>query len=142
MRAEGIEFAPLQTSLSRNTSRHTMRGMHFTRVAEAKLVRCTQGSVFDVALDLRSQSPTFGKWVGLELDAKRANAIFIPSGVAHGFLTLEPESDVLYQIDRIYQSGFDAGVRWNDPFFGIKWPAAPQFIHPRDASYPDYRPPT
>lgn len=141
MIAAGIDFVPLQTSLSRNRFRHTLRGMHFTSVPEAKLVRCTQGRIFDVALDLRPNSSSFGKWVGAQLDARSANALFIPNGVAHGFLTLEPDSDVMYQIDRIYQPGFDSGVRWNDPYFAIKWPSEPQLIHPRDAGYPDYVPP-
>jgi dTDP-4-dehydrorhamnose 3,5-epimerase len=138
MKAAGIDFEPQQTSLSRNIARHTLRGMHYTTAPEAKLVRCVRGRIFDVALDLRPQSAMCGKWVGLELSAQLANAIYIPAGVAHGFLTLEDDSDVLYQIDRIYAPGFEAGVRWDDPIFGITWPAAPRVIHPRDLAYPDF----
>jgi dTDP-4-dehydrorhamnose 3,5-epimerase len=138
MKTAGIDFEPRQTSLSRNIACHTLRGMHYSTAPEAKLVRCVRGRIFDVALDLRPQSVTWGKWVGVELSAERANAIFIPAGVAHGFLTLEDDSDVLYQIDRIHAAGFEAGVRWDDPLFGITWPAAPKAIHPRDLAYADF----
>lgn len=140
MKAAGLDFEPRQTSLSRNTSSHTLRGMHYATIPEAKLVRCVRGRIFDVAVDLRPQSVSFCKWVGVELDPRNANALFIPSGVAHGFLTLEADSDVLYQIDRVYAPGFDAGVRWDDPCFAIKWPATPDIIHPRDLAYPDFSP--
>jgi len=138
MGAANIDFTPRQTSLSRNVGALTLRGMHYATEPESKLVRCTRGRVFDVAVDLRPSSPTFRRWASVELDAVRANAMFIPAGIAHGFLTLVADCDVLYQIDRIYRPGFDAGVRWNDPAFCIAWPAAPAVIHPRDASYPDF----
>lgn len=140
MATAGIPFHPQQTSLSRNTARSTLRGMHYTTEPEAKLVRCVRGRIYDVALDLRPQSETFGKSIGCELDSKNAMALFIPAGVAHGFLTLAADSDVLYEIDRIYRPGFDAGVRWDDPFCKIKWPETPRVIHPRDLSYPDFVP--
>jgi dTDP-4-dehydrorhamnose 3,5-epimerase len=134
----GIAFAPTQTSLSFNRVRHTLRGMHYCVEAENKLVRCTRGRIFDVALDLRRDSTTFRRWFAVELDAARANALYIPSGVAHGFLSLEPDTDVLYQIDRPYRPGSDAGVRWNDPQFAVAWPAVPAMIGARDRDYLDF----
>lgn len=140
MDAAGFTFHPQQTSLSRNKAKSTLRGMHYTTEPEAKLVRCVRGHIYDVALDLRPRSKTFGKSTGWELDSDSAAALFIPAGVAHGFLTLEADSDVLYQIDRIYRPGFDAGVRWNDPSFNIEWPETPRVVHPRDLSYPNFVP--
>jgi dTDP-4-dehydrorhamnose 3,5-epimerase len=134
----GIKFVPTQTSLSFNRALHTLRGMHYCLEPEAKLVRCTRGRIFDVAVDTRRDSPTFRRWFGVELDPVKAQGLHIPAGVAHGFLTLEPDSDVLYQIDRRYRPGFDAGARWNDPQFAIEWPAAPVVIDPRDRDFPDF----
>jgi len=134
----GIGFVPAQTSLSFNRAKHTLRGMHYCTEPEAKLVRCTRGRIFDVALDIRRDSATFRRWVGLELDPSGARALYIPALVAHGFLTLEPDSDVLYQIDRPYRPGFDAGVRWDDPQFAIEWPARPAVIDPRDRAFADF----
>jgi len=132
-------FAPAQTSLSRNPRAFTLRGMHYQRPphAETKLVRCVRGRIFDVALDLRSDSPTYRRWVGVELSADNLRGLYIPEGVAHGFLTLEADSDVLYQIAPKYEPGHEAGVRWDDPAFAIVWPAPPALISPRDATYPD-----
>jgi dTDP-4-dehydrorhamnose 3,5-epimerase len=139
--AAGIPFAPVQTSISCNPHVGTLRGMHYQAAphAEAKLVRVTRGRMFDVALDLRPGSPTHGQWVAEELSADNLMALYIPEGVAHGFLTLEANTDVLYQISPGYRPGHEAGVRWNDPAFGIAWPEPPQVISQRDASYPDYR---
>lgn len=139
--AAGHRFAPAQTSLSHNARAGTLRGMHFQAAphAETKLVRVTRGRAFDVCIDLRPDSPTHRRWVGVELDAAAAHAVLIPEGIAHGFLTLEDDTDVLYQIAPAYEAGHDAGVRWNDPAFGVVWPRAPAVISDRDAAYPDYR---
>ena len=139
--AAGVAFAPVQTSVSRNPTAGTLRGLHYQPAphAEAKLVRVTRGRVFDVAVDLRPDSPTHRRWTAAELSADNLVGLFIPEGVAHGFLTLEPDSDVLYQIAPAYQPGHEVGVRWDDPAFGIAWPAPPQLISPRDAGYADYR---
>jgi dTDP-4-dehydrorhamnose 3,5-epimerase len=134
----GIGFVAMQTSLSFNRACHTLRGMHYCVEPERKLVRCTRGRIFDVALDIRRDSATFRRWVGVELDPMEARALYIPAGVAHGFLSLEPDSDVVYQIDRRYRPGFDAGVRWNDPQFAIEWPAMPAVIDRRDRDFPDF----
>lgn len=138
--AAGHPFTPVQTSLSRNIAAHTLRGMHYQAVphGEAKLVRAVRGRIFDVALDLRPGSATRLRWTATELSADNGRALFIPEGVAHGFLTLEPNSDVLYQIDRKFEPGHGRGVRWNDPAFAIEWPAAPEVISGADAGYPDF----
>lgn len=137
----GHPFAPAQTSLSYNRKALTLRGMHYQAApyAETKLVRVTRGRAFDVVVDLRPDSPTYRQWAGVELDAASARAVLIPEGIAHGFLTLEDDTDVLYQIAPSYTPGHDRGVRWDDPAFGIAWPAAPAVISDRDAAYPDYR---
>ena len=137
----GHPFVPVQTSLSRNSKALTLRGLHYEHAPreEAKLVRVMRGRIFDVAVDLRPASPTYCQWTGVELSAANGRALLIGRGMAHGFLTLEDESDVLYQIDQMYQPGFGQGARWNDPAFGIVWPAAPQVMSGRDASYPDLK---
>lgn len=138
--AAGHPFVPAQTSLSRNTAAGTLRGMHYEAAphTEAKLVRVVRGRIFDVAVDLRPESSTFRRWVGAELSADNGRALLIGKGMAHGFITLEPDADVLYQIDRMFEPGHGRGVRWNDPAFGIEWPAAPAVISDRDATYPDF----
>jgi len=136
----GHPFVPAQTSLSRNTKRGTLRGLHLRPApfAETKLVRCVRGRIFDVAVDLRPDSPTHRRWTACELTADNARALLIPQGIAHGFLTLEADSDVLYQIAPAYRPGPEDGVRWDDPAFGVEWPEPPRVISPRDAAYPDY----
>lgn len=138
--AAGHPFVPAQTSLSRNAKARTLRGMHYEAAphAEAKLVRVTRGSIFDVAIDLRTDSPTYLGWTGTELSATNGRALLIGKGMAHGFITLEADTDVLYQIDRMFEPGHGRGVRWNDPAFGIVWPAEPLVISERDAAYPDH----
>jgi dTDP-4-dehydrorhamnose 3,5-epimerase len=139
--AAGQAFAPAQTSLSRNPTPFTLRGLHYQPAphAETKLVRCVRGRIFDVAVDLRPDSPTHRRWIGVYLSAENLRALYVPQGVAHGFLTLEPETDVLYQIAPKYEPGHEAGVRWDDPAFAIAWPRAPDLISERDAAYPDHR---
>jgi dTDP-4-dehydrorhamnose 3,5-epimerase len=139
--AAGHPFVPVQTSLSRNPHPGTLRGMHYQPGphAETKLVRAVRGRMFDVALDLRAASPTYRQWTSAELSAENGRALLIPQGVAHGFLTLEADTDVLYQISPAFQPGHEAGVRWDDPAFAITWPTAPALISPRDATYSDHR---
>lgn len=137
--AAGIEFTPCQMNLSRNPIVGTLRGLHFQRApnAEDKLVRCTAGRIFDVAVDLRTNSASYGQWFGLELDAAAMRALLIPKGCAHGFLSLEPHSDVLYATSHPFTASHDAGVRWNDPRFAIRWPKEPMLISTKDAGWPD-----
>lgn len=130
----------VQCNVSFNRRRGTLRGMHFQASphAEAKLVRCTRGSVYDVVLDLRAGSPTYKQWVGVALTAENRNMMYVPEGCAHGFITLEDETEVLYQMSEFYDPPSARGVRWNDPAFGIKWPIETAVISERDASYPDF----
>jgi dTDP-4-dehydrorhamnose 3,5-epimerase len=141
--ANGLDTHLSQCSLSRNTTAGTLRGLHFQQPphAEVKLVRCTRGSLFDVVVDLRPESATYCQWIGVELDAREARALYIPKGCAHGFQTLEDETDVLYMISDPYVPSAASGVRWNDPVFAIDWPSADRrTISDRDRSWPDYSP--
>ncbi|HEY5048800.1 MAG TPA: dTDP-4-dehydrorhamnose 3,5-epimerase family protein [Rhizomicrobium sp.] len=138
--AAGIAFAPTQLNLSTNSRRHTLRGLHYrmSPFAEAKCVRTIQGRAFDAIVDLRPQSPTYRRWTSVVLDPQSLTAVFVPEGCAHGFLTLEDETTLLYQMGKNFATGYDRGVRWNDPAFAIAWPAAPAVISERDAGYPDF----
>ncbi len=138
--AEKINFTPQQNSLSHNLKAGTLRGMHFQRppVAEQKLVTCLRGKIYDVAVDLRKDSPTYKKWFCAELSAETGLGLFIPKGCAHGFITLEDDADVLYQIEGLYDPAAAAGLRWNDPAISIKWPLQPSVISDRDRDWPDY----
>jgi dTDP-4-dehydrorhamnose 3,5-epimerase len=130
----------VQCNISFNKRRGTLRGMHFQAepFGEAKLIRCTQGGIYDVAIDLRPQSPTFRHWVGVELTAANHRMLFVPQGFAHGFLTLEDNTEVFYQMSDFYKAEAARGVRWDDPAFQIAWPAPVQVISERDRTYPDF----
>lgn len=136
--AAGIDFRSVQISLSRNERRHTLRGLHWQEApfAESKIIRVTSGAAYDVVVDLRPGSQTFRKWIARRLDAERVKALFIPEGCAHGFLTLEPCTDVLYQINRLFVPGHARGMRWNDPGIGVVWPAEPAVIGAADLAWP------
>ena len=136
----GLPTSWPQCNTSWNRQRGTLRGMHFQAepAPEPKLVRCTRGSVFDVAVDLRRDSSTYCRWIGVELSADRRNALFMPSGIAHGFLTLEDSSEVFYQMGASYVGALARGVRWNDPAFSISWPFPPRLMSDRDANYQDF----
>jgi dTDP-4-dehydrorhamnose 3,5-epimerase len=132
-----------QCSVSRNVVAGTLRGLHFQAAPheEAKLVRCTAGAIFDVVVDLRPGSPTYTQWYGVELDAARGAALYVPRGFAHGFQTLVDAAEVLYMISDRYAPGASSGVRFDDPAFAIEWPeAAGRTISDRDRSWPDFRP--
>lgn len=128
----------VQVSLSFNKHRGTLRGMHYQAAphAEAKLVRCTRGAIWDVALDLRQGSPTFRRYVGVELTADNRKALYIPEGVAHGFQTLEDDTEVLYQMSEFYAPEAARGVRYDDPAFAIPWPISQPILLERDRAYP------
>jgi dTDP-4-dehydrorhamnose 3,5-epimerase len=131
----------VQCSLSFNKHKGTLRGMHYqiAPYEEAKLIRCTQGAIYDVVLDLRPQSPAFKDWIGVELTAGKRNLMYVPQGCAHGFLTLEDQSEVIYQMSEFQNSESARGVRWDDPAFQIKWPAKVEVISERDRTYPDFQ---
>jgi dTDP-4-dehydrorhamnose 3,5-epimerase len=129
-----------QCNVSFNRRKGTLRGVHYQAApfAEAKLVRCTRGAIYDVVVDLRQQSPTFKGWLGLVLTAKDRDMLYIPEGCGHGFLTLEDETEVFYQMSEVYHPEAARGVRWNDPAFQIAWPEAVEVISERDRTYPDF----
>lgn len=136
----GLDPALVQCNVSFNHRRGTLRGMHFQRAphAEAKLVRCTRGAIYDVIVDLRPQSPSFMRWIPAELSAENRRALYVPRGVAHGFQTLTDDAEVLYQMSEFYAPEAAAGVRWDDPAFAIRWPIAAPIVSARDRAYPDF----
>jgi dTDP-4-dehydrorhamnose 3,5-epimerase len=138
--AQGLNPALAQCSVSFNTRKGTLRGMHYqTTPAEAKLVRCTRGEIYDVVLDLRPRSPGFKQWVASVLTAEKRNMLYVPEGCAHGFLTLKHESEVFYQISEFYNAESSHGVRWDDRAFQISWPEKVKVISERDRTYPDFK---
>jgi dTDP-4-dehydrorhamnose 3,5-epimerase len=139
--AQNLPNAFVQSSISQNPKKHTLRGLHYQSppAAEAKLIRCTRGAIFDVILDLRKTSPTYLTWQSFELTAENAKTLFIPECCAHGFLTLEDHTDVFYQMTTPHSPANAAGIRWNDPTFAITWPQGEKIMSDRDATYPDYK---
>jgi dTDP-4-dehydrorhamnose 3,5-epimerase len=140
--AQGLDANLVQCNVSFNHKQGTLRGMHLQLppFAETKLVRCTQGAIYDVIIDLRPDSPTFEQWVGVELTAANGQALYVPKGFAHGFQTLTDNAEVYYQMSTFYEPGYASGLRWNDPAFKIDWPAALTVIADRDRTYADYQP--
>lgn len=138
--AQGLETRVVQCNASFNIKKGTLRGMHFqvAPYAQAKFVSCLRGSIYDVIIDLRRESPTFKKWVGVQLSASNRLMLYVPKGLAHGFQTIEKETEVFYQMSDVYSVEHAAGVRWNDPAFAIEWPADERTIIHRDATYPDF----
>ncbi len=137
----GLNPCTVQCSISFNRRKGTLRGMHY-QVApyeEVKLVRCTMGAAYDVILDLRKASPTFLKWVSVELSAENRRMVYIPEQFAHGFQTLQDESEIFYQISQFYEPKCSRGYRWDDEAFGIEWPLADRIISEKDRSYGDFK---
>jgi dTDP-4-dehydrorhamnose 3,5-epimerase len=137
---QGLSVDLAQCNLSHNARRGTLRGMHFQAAphAEAKLVRCVAGTVHDVVLDLRPESPTYKQSYATELSAANGRAVFMPEGIAHGFQTLADDSTLFYQMSTAYMAEAATGVRWNDPAFQIDWPLADPLVNERDQAFPDY----
>ena len=141
--ARGLRADVAQCNVSFNRRRGTLRGMHYQAAphAEAKLVRCTAGAVYDVAVDLRPDSPTFRRWAAAELTAGNGRMLYIPEGFAHGFQTLADDTEVFYQMFESYHPDSARGVRWDDPAFAIAWPEAKgRVLSDKDAAYPDFAP--
>ncbi len=136
----GIDSDFVQASVSYNRVAGTLRGMHFQRAPhdETKLVRCVSGAIYDVIVDLRQESETFGRWVGVELSAANRRALLVPKGFAHGFVTLADNSEILYQISEFYTPGHAGGLRYDDPALGIEWPVPIRVINDKDRSWPDF----
>lgn len=122
--ASGVDVAFVQDNHSLSARVGTVRGLHFQAppCAQAKLVRCGRGAIFDVAVDIRLGSPTYGKWVGHELSAQNGRQMFVPAGFAHGFVTLQPDSEIIYKCSDYYAPETEGAVRWDDPDIGIDWP--------------------
>jgi dTDP-4-dehydrorhamnose 3,5-epimerase len=137
----GIKRVPLQANVSSNPKKGTLRGMHYQLAPfeETKLVRCTRGAIYDVIVDLREESPTFMKWIGVELTADSFRMLFVPERFAHGFITLEDNTDVTYQVSAKYTPGAERGLRWNDPAIGIQWPMEPTLVSEKDRNHPDFQ---
>jgi dTDP-4-dehydrorhamnose 3,5-epimerase len=138
--SHGLSPRLAQCSISFNKQKGTLRGMHYQVLpyAEAKLVRCTSGSVYDAIIDLRPESLTFRQYFGLTLTADNHRMLYVPEGFAHGFLTLEDNTEVFYQISECYSPECGRGIRWNDPAFSIEWPIRPRMMSDRDRNCPDF----
>jgi dTDP-4-dehydrorhamnose 3,5-epimerase len=137
----GLNARLVQCNVSFNPRRGTLRGMHFQRppYAEAKLVRCTRGAIHDVIIDLRTGSATYKQWLGVDLTAENRRMLYVPEGFAHGYQTLEDQTEVFYQVSEFYTPEAEGGVRWDDPAFGIVWPDPEgAFLSDKDGSWPDY----
>lgn len=136
----GLETQFVQANNSFSHSKGTLRGMHYQLepFAEVKLVRCIRGALFDVLIDLRRESPTFGQSYGTLLSEDNRHMLYVPKGCAHGFLTMSDNSEVFYLVSAFYSKESERGIRWNDPFFKIQWPMAPVVISERDQSHPDF----
>jgi dTDP-4-dehydrorhamnose 3,5-epimerase len=139
---QGLCNRLVQMNISFNRYRHTLRGFHY-QVAphqEDKLLRCVRGTVFDVMIDLRPDSPTYMRHITVELSASNYRTLLIPKGCANAFLTMEDDTEASYLVSEFYTPAAERGIRWNDPAFGIAWPAEPAVISEKDRSWPDFQP--
>jgi dTDP-4-dehydrorhamnose 3,5-epimerase len=136
----GLAMHATQINQSHNRHAFTLRGLHYQAAphGETKIVQCVRGRIFDVAVDLRRESPSYLRWIGVELTPESRQLVFIPEGCAHGFLTLEALSDLVYVMGSPFVPEAARGVRWDDPAFGITWPATPRVISERDSSFADF----
>ncbi len=138
----GLETRIAQCNTSYNKRKGTIRGMHFQKAPheEVKLVRCVRGELYDIIIDLRSDSPTFKRWTGVELSADNHRMLYVPRGFAHGFQTLADDTETFYMVSEFYTPESEGGVRWNDPVFGIEWPLGePTEISDKDGGWPDFQ---
>jgi dTDP-4-dehydrorhamnose 3,5-epimerase len=137
---QGLTTSFVQINNSLTAERGTLRGMHYqlAPAAETKIVRCVRGAFYDMLLDLREDSPTFGQSFGVELTADNRIMAYIPKGMAHGFVTLEDSTEAFYLVDEFYAPQLERGVRWNDPAFKLKWPIEPTVLSEKDAKHPDF----
>jgi len=135
-----LETQFVQANLSYNKTAGTLRGMHYQTSPheEVKLVRCVRGAIYDVIVDLRSDSPTYCRWVGVELSDRNYKMLYVPKGFAHGYVALEDDADVFYLVSEFYTPGSERGVRYNDPAFGIIWPAPISVISDKDGAWPRF----
>lgn len=138
----GLESAVKQVNNSNSRYAGTLRGMHYQLAPrqEVKVVRCVRGALWDVVLDLRPDSPTFGRWFGAELSEQNRRLMFVPRGCAHGFITLADETEAIYLVSEFYAPDRERGVRWDDPRFKIGWPSEPTVLSDKDRNHPDFDP--
>ena len=136
----GLNSKTVQCNVSHTKFKGTVRGFHYQLhpFEETKLIRCTRGSIFDIIIDLRPNSPTFKKWNGFELNSKNYRQLYVPKGFAHGFQSLEDDSEIFYLVSEYHNSISETGIRWNDPVFKINWPLKPTKISKKDESWPNF----
>ena len=140
MEDHGLKTNICQVNTSFSKMKGTLRGMHYQLdpYQETKLIRCTRGKILDVIIDLRKDSPTYKEWIAVELSQDNYKMLYVPEDFAHGFITLEDDSEVYYLVTQFYAPGAEAGIRWDDPGFNIKWPMTPVVISEKDKSHPNY----
>jgi dTDP-4-dehydrorhamnose 3,5-epimerase len=138
--AHGLCTRVLQCNLSFNPARGTLRGMHYQLppATEVKIVRCTRGAVYDVIIDLRPESPTYGSHIGVELSSENRRTLYVPEMFGHGYQTLTDDAEVMYQVSEMYTPGSERGLRYDDPAFGISWPLPVSAISEKDAAWPRF----
>ena len=140
LKEHGLKTNIAQANTSFSVKKGTLRGMHYQidPYQETKLIRCTQGSIYDVIIDLRKNSSTYKQWIGVELTQDNYRMLYVPEDFAHGFITLEDNCEVSYLVTQFYTPGAEAGIRWNDPQFGIQWPLDPVVISEKDQNHPNF----
>ncbi|MBA7705193.1 dTDP-4-dehydrorhamnose 3,5-epimerase [subsurface metagenome] len=141
-RKKGLTSHFVQCNIAWSNAKSTLRGMHYQIAphSEVKMVRCTRGAIYDVIIDLRPDSPTYCKWSAVELTPNDNKMLYVPEGFAHGYQTLEPDTEVSYWMSNFYSPDAQRGIRWNDPAFGIHWPIPDPILSEKDLSYPDFEP--
>jgi dTDP-4-dehydrorhamnose 3,5-epimerase len=138
----GLDNDIVQINNSLSKYKGTLRGIHYQLApkAETKIVRCVKGGLFDVIIDLREDSETFGEWFAEELTAENRKMLYVPKGFGHGFMTTQENTEALYLVTEFYAPDYERGIRWNDPRFNIKWPMEPEVISDKDKNHPDFNP--
>lgn len=141
MKEHGLNANISQANVSFNKKKGTLRGMHYqiAPYQEAKLIRCSGGSIFDVIIDLRKDSPTYKQWIGVELSSENYKMLYVPEDFAHGFITLEDNTEISYMMSEFYVPGAGATIRWNDPLFNIEWPIEPVLMSEKDEFQADFK---
>jgi dTDP-4-dehydrorhamnose 3,5-epimerase len=138
---QGIDARIVQANVSYNHQKGTMRGMHYQEEphGEAKLVRCTKGGIYDAIIDVRRESPTYKDWIGVELNEENRRMLYVPEGFAHGFITLEDNVEVTYQVSEFYTPGAEHGIKYDDPAFNINWPVEIEVISEKDEEWAPFK---
>lgn len=138
--SQGLNTVFVQANMSTNKVQGTLRGMHYqiSPYEETKLIRCTKGAIYDVIIDLRPESSTYKKWIGVNLTSDNYKILYVPENFAHGFITLQDDTEVSYQVSQFYAPGSERGARYNDPAFGINWPSYISVISEKDKNWPDF----